>query len=101
MSPSLYERFELEPLFSVAVGALALVMIIVSARRVRQQRSKLGILALAANVAAALAWFGNAWAVYDVAPTRISTFGGCSFVGMTSLLCVAVLLLLLSMAERH
>jgi multisubunit Na+/H+ antiporter MnhB subunit len=101
VSPSLYERFELEPLFSVGAGALALVLIMVSVLRVRKSRSTIGLLGLGAGIAAALAWFANAWTVYDVAPTHTSTFGGCSFIVLTALLIVAVVLVLLTMAERR
>jgi hypothetical protein len=85
----------------VGVGTLALALIIVSIRRVRQSRSTVGVMGLLSSIAAALAWFANAWAVYDVAPTHISTFGGCSFIGLTALVVVAALLVLLNMAERH
>jgi len=88
VSPSLYERFELEPLFSVGAGALALVLTIVSVIRVRESRSTIGVLGLGASIAAVLAWFANAWAVYDVAPTHASTFGGCSLIVLTALLIV-------------
>lgn len=55
--------------------------------------------ALVASSLAALAWLANAWAVYDVAPTHISTFGGCSFFMLAALAGVAAILVLLSLAE--
>jgi hypothetical protein len=99
VSPSLFERFELQPGFSAAFGALALVGVLVTARRLRRRRGQIAMLGLLASIIAALAWFANAWAIYDVGETHVSSFGGCELFVMAAMTAVAAALVLLSLAE--
>jgi hypothetical protein len=98
VSPSLYERFELDPWFSLGAGALALACIVVTARQLKRKRSTVAALGLVSSIVTALAWLTNAWAVYDVAPNHISTFGGCSFFGFGAMSGVTAVLALLCLA---
>ncbi|HLX09825.1 MAG TPA: hypothetical protein VKY89_18360 [Thermoanaerobaculia bacterium] len=100
-SPDLVERIELQLGWSIGLFALALLGIVLIARRLRRRFSTLAAIALIANLISALAWGFHGWGVYEVPQTRAQTFSACDVFPLVTLTCAAVILLIFTLTESH
>jgi hypothetical protein len=97
----LFAYAELKPWFSLAVGILGLVGIVVATRNLSRRPAVAALTLIVSGATAVLCLF-QAWSIYDNPPTHISMFGGCSLpLLVLQAAATAVLILLCSIRRRE